>query len=445
VPDWLAKGITSGFFRVVPGAFCCLIVALELVACARRSSLPEKPEKPVLTMMPTAGGLLDLTFTDRALELFDHRLGVSVKNIAAYDSIDTRLELLEQLFRQRSPQPDICEIDNIWPGLLANSLLDLRPYLDEELSAIDPEMLRAFTVDGKLLALPLTMDTAVLYYRTDLLRKYGYHHPPGTWDELARIASVIQRGERRSGNKDFWGFLWQGAAGESLTCDAMEWQMAEGGGRLLGDDRTVNAANERCKRAIERAASWVGTISPPSVLEYDEEDSINLWNDGNAAFLRGWLDVYRRSRRLSSISDKFEVAPLPAGSRGRSWTFGGMGLAVPKYSHNPDAAVKLVRFLVSADVQRRRASMAGEVPTRIALLNDNAVLANTPFHGTLQKHWREGMFARPSTISGNNYDRVSRAYSNAVHEALSRRVSVSSALRNLQRELVQITGFRAVQ
>ena len=116
------------------------------------------------------------------------------------------------------------QIDVIWPGDLAEHLVDLNEYGAAD---VTPEHFEAIvvnnTVDGALVGMPWFTDGGLLYYRTDLLEKYGYDGPPVTWDELEEMAQTIMDGERADGNQDFWGFVWQGNAYEGLTCDALEW------------------------------------------------------------------------------------------------------------------------------------------------------------------------------------------------------------------------------
>ena len=128
---------------------------------------------PVVTMLPSGDNSTDLSFISSEMASYRKKTGVRVNSLAAYDSVDTRLMLLHDVFGKKSSEPDICGIDNIWPGLLAEDLIDLKPLLGDELTTIDKSLLDAFTVDGRLVALPEDMDTAVLYYRTDLLRNMG--------------------------------------------------------------------------------------------------------------------------------------------------------------------------------------------------------------------------------------------------------------------------------
>ena len=91
-----------------------------------------------------------------------------------------------------------------------------------ERGAFFPRILAlADTFGGELVAVPVYVDGGLLYYRSDLLRKYGLGGPPRTWDELLRYARTVQEGERKE-NPRFFGFVWQGAQYEGLICDFLE-------------------------------------------------------------------------------------------------------------------------------------------------------------------------------------------------------------------------------
>ena len=78
--------------------------------------------------------------------------------------------------------------------------------------------------------------------------------------------------------------MWPGIATEALTCTALEWQASQGGGRIIEDDGAISVNNRKAIGAWQRAARWVGTISPPSVIAFNEFDASNLWFQGKAAF-----------------------------------------------------------------------------------------------------------------------------------------------------------------
>lgn len=386
--------------------------------------------------------ILDGSEADFEMRVLNHfaagRGNLQVRYIPAFESADARLAMYKQLFKERSPQPDICEIDVIWPGMIAGDLLDLTPYFRDEIQSFPQELVRTYTVHGKLIAIPLIIDSGILYYRSDLLRKYGFKGPPGTWDDLERISQVIQAGERRSGDPNFWGYVWEGAASEALTCNALEWQASEGGGHIIESDGTASVCNIHAIHALERAVSWIGKISPPGVTAYTEDDSINVYAAGHAAFMRNWSGTIYQTVRDRAVHGQTSIAPLPAGASGRSRTIGGMAIGVSRYSEHRDEAVAALRELMSTRSQVKRALEAGTAPTRLALEQRPDLMQRTAFHGPLNGQMLTDLVARPSVVAGTVYDQVSTAYYSAIHSALTKQVTPATALAQLQIQLVRI-------
>jgi trehalose/maltose transport system substrate-binding protein len=306
-----------------------------------------------------------------------------------------------------------------------------------------PAIAASYTVDNKVVAIAYRADIGLLYYRTDLLRQYGYRQPPKTWDELETMAARIQASERAKGKKQFWGFVWQGTAAEALTCNALEWQAAAGGGQIIEDDQTISVNNPRAIRAWERAARWVGSISPPSVVGYTEWDALNVWIAGDAAFMRNWPTAYVDSRAAESpIRDNFDVTLLPSGKAGRVGTLGGAGLAVSRFSAHPHEAIALVRYLSRGDVQVSRSRMLSQPPTLPGLYDRPEVLAPNPQFAQLSQAFRTGTVSRPSNVTGKKYQAVTDAYIQAVHSVLTASKSAPEAAADLENELVRITDFK---
>ena len=94
---------------------------------------------------------------------------------------------------------DVFQIDVIWPGILANHSSIWRSTSTRPTSTQHfPAIIENNTVDGKLVAMPWFTDAGVLYYRKDLLEKYG-KQPPATWQELTddRQGDPGRRARRR--------------------------------------------------------------------------------------------------------------------------------------------------------------------------------------------------------------------------------------------------------
>jgi trehalose/maltose transport system substrate-binding protein len=413
---------------------CLVVVSLILMF-----SMSASAEKTLVTISSGQPNAVEVELMQGLTDKFMHENpDIEVKWQYGPQSATDLLGLYLQFFEAKSGEVDVMAIDVIWPGDMADNLLDLYQFdgFKEAAQRHFPAIVENNTVDGKLVGMPWMTDAGLLFYRTDLLEKYGYSGPPQTWDELEEMAKKIQEGERADGNADFWGFVWQGNAYEGLTCDALEWIKSSGGGSIVEPDGTISINNDAAVKAIERAKGWIGTISPPGVTGFLEEDARRAWQGGNAAFMRNWPYAYSLGNNDdSAVKGKFDATKLPGAEAGMSAaSLGGWQIAVSKYSEHPEVAAKVALFLTSEEVLKARATQLSILPTIMDLYKDKDVLEARPFMGKLYDVFINAV-ARPSTVTSPNYNQVSTLFFNAVYDVLIDRKGAQTALEELELDI----------
>lgn len=376
---------------------------------------------------------------DEAAAVFSELSGIEVQVIRGDQSATDRLATYLQQLSAGSADVDVYMIDVIWPGIMAEFAHDLGPAMEGEIDQFFPAIVENNTVEGRLVGVPWYTDAGLLYYRTDLLEKYGFDGPPTTWAELEEMSNTIQEGERAEGNPDFWGYVWQGNAYEGLTCDALEWQVSFGGGTIVEPDGTISVNNPQTVAALEMARGWVGTISPEGVTTYQEEESRGVWQAGNAAFMRNWPYAYALGQAEDSpIAGQFDVTVLPQGEgpdARNAATLGGWQLMVSDFSDSKEAAEEFVKFLTSPEIMESHAVYFSRLPTRPALYEDPEVLEANEFFGRLLPVFSGGAVARPSTVSADLYNDVSIAYFTNVNQVLTGALDAQTAVEQIEAEL----------
>ncbi|MGR3279552.1 extracellular solute-binding protein [Acaryochloris marina NIES-2412] len=406
--------------------------------------------------------LLAESWEKDVIAAFKEKEGVTVDIKGVKPDVSERLIQFENILSdEKAPESvDVFAIDVIWPKLLAEHAEDLTPYFKNDLSRFIPSVIENNTIDKKLVAAPWYVDLGLLFYRKDLLNKYN-EIPPKTWNELERVALKIQDSERKKGNKNFWGFIWQGKADEGLTCNALEWQSSHGGGILINSNGEIDF-NESTISAFDRAKKWINNITLPMVLTYGQRDILGVWERKKAVFMRHWPYAYHASIRdgESSLLKKSDIGVtwLPSEddkvSR-QTATLGGWQLMVNNHSKGKKkkAAIKFVEFLSKdtntkiPDLDSHSAPLSlvtktGKLPALIDLYDDIDTKKSLPFVAGLHlkkllsesstQNPKIEIVKRPSTVTGRQYSAISKVYSNTVHEILKNQNS------NTEKEVTEL-------
>jgi len=357
-------------------------------------------------------------------------------------SSDEKLGLFQQMFAAKDSEAvDVFSADTVWMGVLDKHMLDLTDAVKGMEKDFFAPAWQNDIVNGRVKGIPAFLDAGMLFYRKDLLEKYG-EQPPQTWEELTRIANKIQKAEQDAGNKGFWGLVFQGKAYEGLTCDALEWIASFNGGTVVAPDGEITINNPQAAKALDMAASWVGTIAPKGVLGYQEEETRAVFQNGDALFMRNWPYAYLLGQdEKSPVKGKIGIMPIPKGGENgqHSATLGGWQWAVSAYTKNPDAAIELLKIVTSAEAQKKAFMVNGISPSRIALYEDTEILAKAP-HLPEFKAVFASATPRPASATKGQYNKVSKATFNVAYDVLSGRSTGEKAVADLEARLKRIKG-----
>jgi trehalose/maltose transport system substrate-binding protein len=359
----------------------------------------------------------NVAFFRERIAAFEKETGHKVNLVTMPSSSSEQFSQYRLWLAAGNKDVDVYQTDVIWAPQLAEQFVDLTEATKDVIGDHFPSIVASQTVDGKLVAMPMFTDAPALFYRKDLLEKYG-KQPPKTWKELSETAKEI------------------------LTCNALEWIASAGGGHIVESNGDISINNEKAAAAIEAAKGWVGTIAPQGVLAYKEEEARGVWQTGNSVFMRNWPYAYALGNGAdSAIKGKFGVTPLPAGAEGEApaSTLGGWNLAVSKYSDEQEAAIQLVKFIASKETQKMRAVQLSNMPTIASLYDDKDVAAAQPFMPTWKPIF-ETAVPRPSASAKVKYNEVSAKFWGAVHNTLSGNGTAAENLELLEVELTDLKG-----
>ena len=377
------------------------------------------------------GHVRDLALAKR----FTKDTGIKVSVTPHPAASDAAYSQLARAFSSKSSSIDVAMIDVVWPGAFAPYLVNLKPKLGKQSKLHAAGIVQNDTIGGKLVAMPWFGDYGILYYRTDLLKKYGYKAPPTTWADLFKMAKKIQDGEQKS-NPNFAGFVFQGNSYEGLTCNALEWIASAGGGHMI-DNGKATIDNPKATTILDAMRAQIGKTTPRGVTSYQEDQTEHAFDSGDAAFARNWPYQYGIGATAGSkVKGKFSVTTLPHGAAGKPvGTVGGWQLAVSKYSKHKDATIEFVRYMTSPAVEKFDAITNSNVPTIPSVAKDKAVVKTNPYLKPAIAS--VARVTRPAKFLGTHYNEASKVIYQGINQILNG-TPAKNVLPGVQSKLNQI-------
>ncbi len=409
------------------------LVSLSGISCS-------KSEKEFTVWV--GGSPEEVDFWEKLVDEFNKQTGFKLQLVRQPTYTDQRQQELIISLEAKQPNPDLFLMDVVWINqfIKSNWLESLDNFSTKNNFSTDVFFQRTLnSVDrfkNKLYALPVFLDVGLLYYRKDLLSKYGYNSAPKTWEDLTNASLKIQKAERES-NPNFYGYVWQGAQYEGLVCDFLEF-IASGGGSIMNNGKIEFNTPANIK-ALQFMSDLIHKykISPSNTYtEMKEEEVRRTFQRGDALFERNWTYAWNLAQGNNSyVKDKIGLTVLPHFKGNQSFsTLGGWHIGISKYSDEKQKAWKFIEFVTSYEIQKSLVLNVGWNPARKDIYHDKEVLSKLPTIKTLYDALQNTV-ARPTLPYYNQISNIIQRY---VNDCLSGKISAGNALKKMQNEAVKL-------
>ncbi|GAB2595880.1 ABC transporter substrate-binding protein [Microlunatus antarcticus] len=352
------------------------------------------------------------------------------------DSADQQRQQMIQNTQIKNPAMSVISVDVVWTSeFAAKGYVVPLPADQFPTTGFLQSAVTGATYFNKLYAYPSTSDGGLLYYRKDLLDKYGITAPPTTFDEMKADCDKIKAGENNSKLDCFAG---QYDKYEGLTVNFDE-AVHSAGGVIVGDDGKPNVATPEAAKGLQTLADWFknGDI-PKAAVTWREENGRTAFEAGQLIFHRNWGYVYNlaQSDKDSVVKGKFDVAPLPGITGPGVSSLGGHNLAITTNGDNKGTAVDFVKFMASEEIQKSNTLATSQSPTLEKLYTDSDLVKKFPFMPTQLKSI-QGAIPRPKAVE---YGDVTLAIQDAAYGAIQTgagggTADATAALQGLQTKL----------
>jgi multiple sugar transport system substrate-binding protein len=344
-------------------------------------------------------------------------------------STNERKELLTRFLRSKSDRIDIFAVDQIWVPRFVKWGIPLEKYISPvQRGNLLGYAMQSCYYNNELIAVPLYIDIALMYYRDDLLRNLPCYEEIKsklkssiTWDDFIALKDKLPGGAKPY-------FVFQADDYEGLICSFMEMLAGQGGSIVSGDSIKLNTPEAVMAARLLTDLVHKYHVSPAEVSNLKENPSYKYFIDNNCIFLRGWpgfLRDYKDEMSRKFIYSNLKAVPTPhfAGHKPVS-VYGGWNLMISKYSSRIPESVVFINYLMSPEAQKMLYEEGGYLPINTKLYGDKEFLKSHKELNNYRKMLDRGIH-RPFL---EHYTSISDILSYYLNLAIQNKMPIEEAL-----------------
>lgn len=257
---------------------------------------------------------------------------------------------------------DVVGLDGSWLYDLSRqgAIADLGSVFEE--NGFDTsKLVQQVEVDGTVVMVPVVNFAYPLFVNLDLLEEAGIAEPPTTRSEFLEAAKAVAQ---LDGDASGWALPLSLESANGVQNDILPWVWA-GGGKVMGADGAPDLLNAESVGGLEFVKElWdVGAVSP-GAFSMAEQDKVEEFAAGRVGMMFSSLAHINLIRESNPDLNFTVVAPpVPDGYSGEigintnSW-----GIGISDASEHKAEAFKLVKFLLSTDVNSELSTWANGFP-----------------------------------------------------------------------------------
>ena len=259
--------------------------------------------------------------------------------------------------------PDMAQMGNTW--LPEFEALGALVPLDARVAAtpsIDPSdyfqgIWASNRVDGQLYGVPWYVDTRLLFYRRDILKRAGFDHPPTTWAEWRRQMIAVKK---LVGPGRYAAYF---PLNEYEPLQVLGLQASE---PMVTADGRGNFESPGFEHALD---FYLSTIRSGLAPAWTNTQVANVWDEFDRGrftfYITGPWQIGEFKRRLPPDRQHiWATAPMPGPHGPGVSTAGGSSLVLFRHSDKKAAAWQVIEYLSRPEVQLRFHALTGDLPPR---------------------------------------------------------------------------------